>query len=47
MGHLNLKANTLLLNLKKGENTIHCIVIDKANGWGLMGKLENLTNVSK
>jgi len=39
-GHLGLGANKLPLQLKKGFNTLHCVVIDKANGWGLMGKLE-------
>ncbi|MDF0706102.1 family 16 glycoside hydrolase [Flagellimonas okinawensis] len=39
-GHLGLSANKLPLKLKKGFNTLHCVVIDKANGWGLMGKLE-------
>lgn len=39
-GHLSVHANTLNLPLKKGKNVIHCVVIDKANGWGLMGKLE-------
>ncbi len=39
-GHLNINANKLYLNLTKGKNTIHCIVVDKANGWGLMGKIE-------
>ncbi|WP_299626638.1 family 16 glycoside hydrolase [uncultured Tenacibaculum sp.] len=40
MGHTGTFANQLYLPLKKGKNTIHCVVIDKANGWGLMGKLE-------
>lgn len=39
-GHLGLEANKLPLQLKKGFNTLHCVVIDKANGWGLLGKLE-------
>ncbi|WP_127141589.1 family 16 glycoside hydrolase [Flagellimonas marinaquae] len=39
-GHLGLGANKILLHLKKGSNTLHCVVIDKANGWGLIGKLE-------
>ncbi len=39
-GHLGLSANKLPLQLKKGFNTLHCVVIDKANGWGLMGKME-------
>ena len=39
-GHLDIDANKLYLNLKKGKNTLHCVVIDEAYGWGLMGKLE-------
>ncbi|EAR14020.1 hypothetical protein PI23P_05962 [Polaribacter irgensii 23-P] len=39
-GHIDINANKLYLNLKKGKNTLHCAVIDKANGWGLIGKLE-------
>ncbi|SDQ66422.1 family 16 glycoside hydrolase [Flagellimonas zhangzhouensis] len=39
-GHLGLSANKIPLHLKEGTNTIHCVVIDKANGWGLMGKLD-------
>ena len=39
-GHLGLSANILPLHLKKGTNRLHCVVIDRANGWGLIGKLE-------
>lgn len=39
-GHIDINANKLYLNLKKGKNTLHCVVLDKANGWGLIGKLE-------
>lgn len=39
-GHLNINANRLHLNLNKGKNVLECVVIDRANGWGLMGKLE-------
>ncbi|MBO0322407.1 DUF1080 domain-containing protein [Muricauda sp. CAU 1633] len=39
-GHLGLGGNKLPIHLKKGENTLHCVVIDKANGWGLIGKVE-------
>jgi hypothetical protein len=39
-GHMDINANKLYLNLRKGKNILHCIVIDKANGWGLIGKLE-------
>ncbi len=40
MGHMDINANKLFLTLEKGENIIHCVVIDNANGWGLMAKLE-------
>ena len=39
-GHLGMSANKLPLQLKRGVNSLHCVVIDKANGWGLIGKLE-------
>lgn len=40
MGHIDISTNTLYLPLIKGVNKIHCVVIDKANGWGLMAKLQ-------
>ncbi len=40
MGHMDINANKLYLTLEKGENTIHCLVVDKANGWGIMAKME-------
>lgn len=40
MGHININTNKLYLPLQKGINKIHCVVIDKANGWGLIAKLE-------
>lgn len=40
MGHININSNKLYLPLKKGTNKIHCVVMDKANGWGLIAKLE-------
>ncbi|MCB4799552.1 family 16 glycoside hydrolase [Neotamlana laminarinivorans] len=39
-GHIDINTNKLYLNLKKGTNTLHCVIIDKANGWGLIGKFE-------
>lgn len=39
-GHIGLDANRLYLQLEKGTNQIHCVVIDKANGWGLIAKWE-------
>ncbi len=39
-GHIDINANTLFLNLQKGDNTLQCVIIDKANGWGIIGKLE-------
>lgn len=41
-GHLNVNANTIYLNLKKGKNELHCVVIDRANGWGLIGQLKRM-----
>ncbi len=40
MGHMDINANKLYLPLKKGTNEIQCVVIDKANGWGIIAKLE-------
>ncbi len=40
MGHIDINTNKLYLPLEKGANKIHCVVIDKANGWGLIAKLE-------
>jgi hypothetical protein len=40
MGHININTNKLYLPLEKGANKIHCVVMDKANGWGLIAKLE-------
>ena len=42
MGHLAIDANRLYLNLEEGKNMLHCIVIDRANGWGLMGGLRKV-----
>jgi len=39
-GHIDINANKLYLKLTKGKNAIHCVIIDKANGWGIIGKLE-------
>lgn len=39
-GHLGMNANTLYLPLEQGDNLLQCVVIDKANGWGLMGRLD-------
>jgi hypothetical protein len=40
MGHLDIGSNKLILPLKKGKNVLHCVVIEQANGWGLIGKFE-------
>lgn len=39
-GHIDINANKLYLPLERGVNKIHCVVIDKANGWGIIAKLE-------
>ncbi|RKN83539.1 family 16 glycoside hydrolase [Ulvibacterium marinum] len=38
-GHLKLETNMVTLPLKKGANELQCVVIERANGWGLMGRL--------
>ena len=40
MGHIDINTNKLYLPLEKGANKIHCVVMDKANGWGLIAKWE-------
>ncbi|HKK75238.1 MAG TPA: family 16 glycoside hydrolase [Saprospiraceae bacterium] len=40
MGHMDINTNTLYLSLNQGVNKIHCVLIDQANGWGIMGKLK-------
>lgn len=40
MGHIDINTNRLYLPLESGVNKIHCVVIDKANGWGIIAKLE-------
>jgi len=44
MGHVNINSNSLYLDLKKGENKLHCVVIDKANGWGIIGGIKKYKN---
>lgn len=39
-GHLGLTTNKILLKLKNWYNTLHCVIIVKAYGWGLIGKIE-------
>lgn len=41
-GHIDINANNLYINLKEGKNTIHCVIIDRANGWGLIGGVESI-----
>lgn len=38
-GHLKMGTNNIPLKLKKGKNILQCVVIEKANGWGLMGRI--------
>ena len=44
-GHLDIDTNTVNLSLQKGTNVLQCIVFEKANGWGLMGKFENMEGI--
>ncbi len=39
-GDLLIDGNSLFLNTKNGENEVLIAVSDKANGWGLMAKIE-------
>ncbi|GGG28497.1 hypothetical protein GCM10011344_31570 [Dokdonia pacifica] len=41
-GHLKMDTNRIPLKLKKGKNLLQCIVVEKANGWGLMGRVTDL-----
>lgn len=45
-GHMHPDANAITLALKKGWNTLYMVVIEKANGWGFMGKFENMEGIS-
>lgn len=44
-GHVFMERNNVVLALRKGENIVHAVVLEKANGWGLMGKFENLKDI--
>ncbi|WP_340064822.1 family 16 glycoside hydrolase [Ascidiimonas aurantiaca] len=44
-GHVAMHANTVTLSLQKGINVLQCIVFEKANGWGLMGKFEDMEGI--
>lgn len=45
-GHVSMERNSVMLPLSKGRNSIHAVVLEKANGWGLMGKFEDLNSIS-
>ena len=45
-GHVSLERNSVILPLRKGENSIHAVVLEKANGWGLIGKFEDVRYIS-
>lgn len=42
-GHLRLETHMVTLQMKKGSNELQCVVIERANGWGLMGKVIDST----
>ncbi|MEL7118038.1 MAG: family 16 glycoside hydrolase [Bacteroidota bacterium] len=46
LGYLNIDSNTINLPLRKGNNELHCVIIEKANGWGLMGRFKDMKNIS-
>jgi len=41
-GHIDINANNLYLSLKEGKNTLQCVIIDRANGWGLIGGVKKV-----
>lgn len=45
-GHLSIERNSIELPLNMGINIIHAVVLEKANGWGLIGKFENMKGIS-
>lgn len=45
-GHLGINSNALFLNLNKGKNEIICMISEKANGWGLMARFEDLKHIT-
>ncbi len=46
MGHLAMETNSVLLHLKPGRNVLQMAVLERANGWGLMARLEDMEGVS-
>lgn len=46
MGHLAMDTNSVLLQLDPGPNVLQFAVLERANGWGLMARLESLEGVS-
>ncbi len=44
-GHLAIDGNTLTLPLQKGKNILDIVVIEKANGWGLIGKFNDISGI--
>jgi hypothetical protein len=46
MGHLAMDTNSVLLPLNPGRNVLQIAVLERANGWGLMARLENTDGVS-
>jgi len=46
MGHLAMDTNAVLLRLEPGRNVLQIAVMERANGWGLMARLEDMDGVS-
>ncbi|MBC5994940.1 family 16 glycoside hydrolase [Pontibacter cellulosilyticus] len=42
----NLRTNALYLPLRRGSNTILVALSSRANGWGIMGRFEDMTGIS-
>ncbi|WP_439881033.1 family 16 glycoside hydrolase [Pontibacter sp. MBLB2868] len=41
-----LRTNAIYLPLKKGKNTVLIALASKANGWGIMGRFEDMQGIS-
>lgn len=45
MGHLMRQAHSIPLPLKAGANRLECFLIERANGWGIMGQMNDLEGI--
>ncbi|MGB3180252.1 MAG: family 16 glycoside hydrolase [Cyclobacteriaceae bacterium] len=45
MGHLAPDTHKLYLPLKEGSNVLECLIIERANGWGLTGRFPDTEGI--